>query len=87
MSEIQERYHDYKLRRLREERDMNDWHEYTGPGSMHAQKIEKWDRRFMEMAQMVSTWSKDPSSKIGAVVFLLPVIMAFLVVSQIQKIG
>lgn len=27
----------------------------------------KWDRRFMEMAQLVSTWSKDPSTKIGAV--------------------
>lgn len=29
--------------------------------------ITKWDFRFMDMAQMVSTWSKDPSSKIGAV--------------------
>ena len=29
--------------------------------------ITKWDRRFMDMAQMISTWSKDPSSKIGAV--------------------
>lgn len=27
----------------------------------------KWDRRFMEMAQMVSTWSKDPSTKIGVI--------------------
>lgn len=27
----------------------------------------KWDRRFMEMAQLVSTWSKDPSTKIGVV--------------------
>lgn len=29
--------------------------------------INKWDRRYMEMAYLVSTWSKDPSSKIGAV--------------------
>tara|TARA_R110002167_G_scaffold93122_1_gene249750 strand:+ start:7160 stop:7603 length:444 start_codon:yes stop_codon:yes gene_type:complete len=29
---------------------------------------EKWDLRFMEMAELVSTWSKDPSTKIGAVV-------------------
>lgn len=27
----------------------------------------KWDKRFLELAQLVSTWSKDPSSKIGAV--------------------
>ena len=27
----------------------------------------KWPIRFMNMAKMVSTWSKDPSSKIGAV--------------------
>src|SRR6056300_1257995 len=30
-------------------------------------EITKWDKRFMDMAQMISTWSKDPSSKIGAV--------------------
>ena len=30
-------------------------------------EITKWDHRFMNMAQMISTWSKDPSSKIGAV--------------------
>ena len=27
----------------------------------------KWDDRFMVMAHHISTWSKDPSSKIGAV--------------------
>ena len=27
----------------------------------------KWDKRYMEMAMLVATWSKDPSSKIGAV--------------------
>lgn len=31
-------------------------------------KDRKWDRRFMEMAEVISGWSKDPSSKIGAVV-------------------
>src|SRR6056300_417538 len=34
---------------------------------MDRQEDNKWDQRFMQMAQMVSTWSKDPSSKIGAV--------------------
>jgi dCMP deaminase len=28
---------------------------------------EKWDFRFMNMAKEVSTWSKDPSRKVGAV--------------------
>jgi len=27
----------------------------------------KWDLRFLEMAKLVATWSKDPSRKIGAV--------------------
>jgi dCMP deaminase len=29
---------------------------------------EKWDRRFLELARQVSTWSKDPSTQVGAVV-------------------
>lgn len=29
---------------------------------------EKWDRRFLELAKTVSSWSKDPSTKVGAVV-------------------
>lgn len=28
---------------------------------------DKWDRRFLELAKHVSTWSKDPSTKVGAV--------------------
>jgi len=28
----------------------------------------KWDKRFLEMAKLVSTWSKDPSTKCGAVI-------------------
>lgn len=27
-----------------------------------------WDRRFLNLARHVSTWSKDPSTKVGAVV-------------------
>jgi dCMP deaminase len=27
----------------------------------------KWDNYYMDMAKLVATWSKDPSSKIGAV--------------------
>lgn len=29
---------------------------------------EKWDRRYLDIAKEVSTWSKDPSSKLGAVI-------------------
>lgn len=28
----------------------------------------KWDLRFLEMAQLISTWSKDPSTKVGSVI-------------------
>ena len=28
----------------------------------------KWEKRFLEMAQLVATWSKDPSTKVGAVI-------------------
>lgn len=52
MEYYRESYHDYMGRRMREE-DAKD---------------RKWDRRFMEMAEVISGWSKDPSSKIGAVV-------------------
>jgi dCMP deaminase len=37
---------------------------------MHKEQDEKelkWHYRFMDMAKMISTWSKDPSSQIGAV--------------------
>lgn len=29
---------------------------------------QKWDYRFLDMATLVATWSKDPSTKCGAVV-------------------
>jgi dCMP deaminase len=28
----------------------------------------KWDIRFLEMAKLVSSWSKDPSTKVGSVI-------------------
>lgn len=31
-------------------------------------ELEKWDRRFLELAKLVSTWSKDPSTQTGAVI-------------------
>jgi len=29
--------------------------------------IMKWDKRFLQMARLISLWSKDPSTKCGAV--------------------
>jgi dCMP deaminase len=31
-------------------------------------KKYKWDFRFLEMAKLISTWSKDPSTKVGSVI-------------------
>ena len=28
---------------------------------------DKWDRRFLELARTVASWSKDPSTQVGAV--------------------
>ena len=33
-----------------------------------AKKATKWQKRFFDMAYLVSSWSKDPSSQIGAVI-------------------
>ena len=29
---------------------------------------EKWDQRFLDLAKLVASWSKDPSTKVGAVI-------------------
>ena len=30
--------------------------------------MEKWDQRYLEMAKLVGSWSKDPSTKVGSVI-------------------
>lgn len=30
--------------------------------------MDKWDKRFLDLAAHVAAWSKDPSSKVGAVI-------------------
>ena len=30
--------------------------------------MANWDKRFLEMAKLVATWSKDPSTQVGAVI-------------------
>lgn len=32
------------------------------------QPISKWDKRFIDLAKFVSGWSRDPNTKVGAVV-------------------
>ena len=33
---------------------------------------EKWDRRFLQLAQHIASWSKDPSTQVGAVIVESP---------------
>lgn len=35
---------------------------------VEARPSEKWDRRLLELARFVSSWSKDPSTQTGAVI-------------------
>lgn len=35
---------------------------------LEAERSSKWDHRFLEMAALVASWSKDPSTKCGAVI-------------------
>lgn len=35
---------------------------------MELTELSQWDRRFLGMAEMVASWSKDPSTKCGAVI-------------------
>ena len=30
--------------------------------------MDKWDKRFLDLAKHISTWSKDPSTKVGSVI-------------------
>jgi dCMP deaminase len=36
--------------------------------TQHTTHDEKWDRRFLEMAEQIAGWSKDPSRGVGAVI-------------------
>jgi dCMP deaminase len=42
--------------------------ETGGTYSGEQARKEKWDRRFLEMAKLIASWSKDPSTKTGAVI-------------------
>lgn len=35
---------------------------------MNLQNYNKWDSRFLDLAKFISTWSKDPSTQVGAII-------------------
>lgn len=35
---------------------------------MNSYRQYKWDKRFLELAEHISAWSKDPSTKVGAII-------------------
>lgn len=35
---------------------------------IHIYHGEKWEKRFLAMSQLVASWSKDPSTKVGSVI-------------------
>ena len=37
-------------------------------GMAKSRKLDKWDHRFLALAEHISHWSKDPSTKVGAVI-------------------
>ncbi len=37
--------------------------------TIESKPMKKWDKRFCKLAKHVSTWSKDPKAKVGAVLF------------------
>jgi len=36
---------------------------------IESKPMNKWDKRFCELARYISGWSKDPNAKVGAVLF------------------
>lgn len=39
------------------------------PAADHAERDKKWHARYLDLAEHVSSWSLDPSTKVGAVAF------------------
>ena len=35
---------------------------------MSENRVEKWDKRFLALAEYIAQWSKDPSTKTGAII-------------------
>jgi dCMP deaminase len=48
--------------------DHVDGERRTGKGFISPMALDSWDERYLALAMQVSQWSKDPSSKMGAVI-------------------
>ena len=48
--------------------NFNEIFESEELSSYESSNDEKWDYRFLELCKLVSSWSKDPSTKVGAVI-------------------
>lgn len=35
---------------------------------MNSLNLNRWDYRFLDLAELISSWSKDPSTQVGAVI-------------------
>ena len=44
------------------------WSPSWGDAEIPDTAVPKWDSRFIQLAKFVSTWSKDPSTQVGAVI-------------------
>ena len=44
----------------------DDW--YEEEYSTITENRSKWDNRFMDLAKHIATWSKDPSTQVGAII-------------------
>lgn len=47
--------------------DFSEFEEYTEVTNNDVRPVT-WDRRFLQVARLVATWSKDPNRKVGAVI-------------------
>lgn len=47
---------------------MGTYETYHKPLEEHLARVAKWNSRFLDMAELVASWSKDPSTKTGAVI-------------------
>jgi len=47
---------------------LNNFDPNLCPDSVAFMRMSKWDRRYLVLAKHIAEWSKDPSTKVGAVI-------------------
>lgn len=58
----------YDKQREEDEARKRDVPDYNPSAITKAERAEIWDRRFLELAGVVASWSKDPSTHVGSVI-------------------